>query len=308
MNEWLLNGPDGTNPLGFLCAVGLLRILHQRARGELPRLAWREVGYWRPVLVLPDGHPDPVDIVMDDLATWRAAPPELNLGGQREGNQSRGGRDLKVPPDVFREFARHAAEAVSPAHRRHADFVAAYGSEISHDRKGQAKPTAFHFTAGNQKFLEIVARLARQMDERHVREALDGPWRYQDQIGVLRWDATGERLHALMAAAPGDEPPPGVAGADWLAFQALPLFPCFPSARGLVTTGFPTGDHAFIWPLWEVPISVGPLRSLLSEPQLAAPHAAWRKARGVSCVLRARVRRIARGYGTFGAAEPVPES
>jgi hypothetical protein len=310
----LLKGPDGTNPLGFLCAIGLLRIVHEQTLSTAPRLSWRDEGYWHPVLHVPDGHPDPVHLVLEDLETWRNDRVALALSyakerKHKEEHKANEVHDLKAPPDVFRAFMQRVFERVSPHNRRDADFAAAYGSDVVRDKttKGNTKPTAFHFLAGNQAFLKIVSDLAAGITEAHIREALYGPWRYQDRLGVLRWDAAGERLHALMAAAPANVKPPGVAGADWLAFQALPFFPCFPlSPSRLATTGFESGDRAFIWPLWDVPITVPTLRSLLSDPKLANPDPHWQRARGVPCVWRAAVRHIAQGYGTFGAAELVP--
>ena len=299
MSDMVLTGPDGTNPLGFLCAVGLLRVLHGRVPGQ-PRPSWREAeGCWRPVLHLPEGHPDPVQAVLEDLSSWRDVdPPELTFPPDL--------RDLKVPPEAFRQSARTASERAE-RDRRHADFLAAYASDVVLDRaRRNTKSTALHFTAGQQKFLGIVSRLAHGVGDDHLREALYGPWQRQDRLGVLRWGPAGERLQALMATDPSKEEPPGVPGAEWLAFQALPLFPCFPVSRSrLATTGFAGGDDALVWPLWSVPITVATLRSLLSDPRLMNADLAWQEARGVACVLRATVRRSTKGYGTFGAAELV---
>ncbi len=53
-----LTGLDGSNPLAFLAALGLLRVLDHRARQHrhngrtptTPKLAWLDEGGWRPVL------------------------------------------------------------------------------------------------------------------------------------------------------------------------------------------------------------------------------------------------------------------
>jgi hypothetical protein len=70
------------------------------------------------------------------------------------------------------------------------------------------------------------------------REALFGPWRYEDPQHSLGWDPSAERLHALRSRSPTKDAPQGVAAAVWLAFEALPLFPCFLSGGSLVTRGF----------------------------------------------------------------------
>src|SRR5262249_53957871 len=56
-----------------------------------------------------------------------------------------------------------------------------------------------------------------------------------------------------------------------LAAFALPSFPLIPTARGPVTTGFNTlrsGYRAFTWPVWDPPLTVDVLRSLLAAEAL----------------------------------------
>lgn len=222
MKTLLLAGLDGANPLGFLAALGLLRVLDAR-RGEdpRPRLAWVDEGRWRPVLHLPPSLEDPVATVMADLTSWRDAP-ELALEYEKEGKTL---RDLKPPPAKFREFMMAAALA-APGDRRLADFTAAYATDIAVDGTGQTKPTALHFTSGQQKFLEMVAELAAGGTAEDMEEALTD-WRYASPLPVLRWDVAGERQYAFSASDPSKEKAMGVPGANWLAFQALPLFPSF---------------------------------------------------------------------------------
>ena len=47
-NGLLLRGLDGTNPLGFLAALGLFRVLHEASGSEDLRMSWaaaeRDVG------------------------------------------------------------------------------------------------------------------------------------------------------------------------------------------------------------------------------------------------------------------------
>jgi hypothetical protein len=70
------------------------------------------------------------------------------------------------------------------------------------------------------------------------REALFGRWRYDDPQHSLGLDPSTERLHALRAVSSTKEESCGVATAVGLAFEALPLFPCFWADGRLATTGF----------------------------------------------------------------------
>ena len=48
----LLNGLDGNNPLGFLAAIGTLRIATEAIASANWRISWNEQGgYWSPVLL-----------------------------------------------------------------------------------------------------------------------------------------------------------------------------------------------------------------------------------------------------------------
>lgn len=307
MIERVLTGLDGANPLAYMAALGTVRVLSESAR-VYARLSWRDQGRWRPVLHLPEEAPDPLEAVMEDLGTWKAAP-ELKLEYEKDGKTGKNIRDIKPPPRVFRALLQRAAKGNRDT-RRFADFVAAYATDVARDNKGSTKPTAFHFTAGQQNFLEMVAQLADGLTREHVEEALLGPWRYESELPVLRWDVSGERLYALLASNPAGEKAKGVPGADWLAFQSLPLFPCFPrSTLGggarILTTGFEGEgkDFTFRWPLWTPPSSLPVIRSLLVCPNHML-RSDQRRARGIDLILESQVRRSDHGYGTFSA--PVP--
>jgi hypothetical protein len=306
VTEKTLTGLDGSNPLAFMAALGTLRILMSSA--EQVRLSWRDEGRWRPVLHLAEGTLDAVAAVMKDLRSWKHAP-ELSLQYEKDGKTGRKVRDLKPRPEVFKKFLEKAVKEAGER-RRLADFAAAYATDMARDGKGNTKPTAFHFTAGQQNFLEMVAQLADGLNKEHVEEALFGPWRYESELPVLRWDVSGERLYALLASDPAGEKARGVPAADWLAFQSLPLFPCFPEATlgstaRVVTTGFEGHGKEFVfrWPLWTFPATLSTIRSLLA----GANHALKpeeRRARGIALVLESQCRRSDHGYGTFSA--PVP--
>lgn len=305
MSATVLGGLDGANPLAYLAALGTLRVVTEA--GAAPaRLLWRDEGRWRPVLELPDDAPPAIELVMRDLVSWKAAA-ELSLVYEK-GKAAV--RDLKPKPARFRRFLEQAASTV-PA-RRWSDFAASYGSDFVRDGNGNVKPTAFHFTAGQQSFLDMVAQLAEGVTEEHLREALFGPWQYTSTLPVLRWDTGGERLYALLASNPAADKANGVPGADWLAFQALPLFPCFPRATlggsvRLVTTCFKGSgkEYVFRWPVWHASASLDAARSLLAFASDAL-DAAERRSRGIAAVFESRVRRSDHGYGTFGAATAVP--
>src|SRR5262249_39060165 len=120
---------------------------------------------------------------------------------------------------------------------------------------------------------------------------------YRDFQHSLGWDPTTERLHALQAESPEDETNSGVSAAVWLAFEALPLFPCFLSGAALATTGFVTHGTTWkdrvthlTWPLWTHPVPLDTVRSLLSLRELAAERPPVRalRQRGIMAVFRSQ--------------------
>jgi len=171
----VLSGLDGTNPLGFLAALGLLRILDEHAverRSARPRLFWTDEGSWYPAIDGAGGIDAILDGVTGDLATWSDDPALLlaytddHLADPRTDPKAT--RDLKPPPALMRAFLQSIA-AMSQTHvesepswrmrRRSMDTASALGSEMITDNNGRTKPFALHFTAGQQQFLKAIAEI-----------------------------------------------------------------------------------------------------------------------------------------------------
>jgi hypothetical protein len=138
-----------------------------------------------------------------------------------------------------------------------------------------------------------------------VREALFGPWRYQRELPVLRWDSTSSRDYALRATDPSDDKPTGVPGADWLAFRGLSFMRVVPRGSKIFTTGcfgeWKTGGMR--WPLWTVPLGRATVQTVLLLKDLEQLPAPERKARGIGVVFEAKIRRSEQGgYGNFSPA------
>lgn len=303
MSSVTLTGLDGANPLAFLAALGLLRLCSERADGAVT-LSWSDEGRWLPTLSTAQEVGELEDCVLADHRTWGSAP-ELELAYEKKDKKKgvKIVRDLKPPRDIFRKFLSDAVASSTPGSRRHVDFGAAYATDIARDGNGNTKPTALHFTAGQQLFLERgVIPLRDGLRREHITEALFGPWTYKSSLPSLRWDVRGDRNYALLASDPSRNKPPSIPGAEWLAFQALPLFPCVPRGARVVTTGFVGSgkNYTFRWMLWTVPATLPTVRSLLATPAPNMLSASQRIARGIGLVLQSQVHRTDQGgYGSF---------
>ncbi len=294
MNARACGALDGADPLGFLAACGVLRVV-SRTRPDA-RLAWCLDGRWSAVLQTTD----PVDIVglvVEDLARWRAghAAIDFAIGADRKV------QDLKHPPDAFRALMRSVAQDDEASR-----FVAAFATGVAVDGSGQTKPTSLHFCAGQQRFMDAVLDLRDGVTRDDVVEALDGPWVGRSGTKDTRWRAASERNRALLAFDPSKTKDTTMPGAAWLAFQAMPLLVTAPRGLRVRTTGFQGRGHRerFAWPLWTAPLSADAVRTLVGTPGLVETSRDWREARGVAQVFEAAVVRSSQGYGNFAAASP----
>ena len=295
MHELILEPLDGANPLGLFAALGVAAAVADAGIGST--LEWRYSGGWRAVLRSACADVDDLVAVLD--ADRKACLHDRMLALEYDGK-----RDLKPPPHRLRELLESLMSDVSPTRRRSIDWASSFMSEGAVANKGDTKPTAFHFTAGQQQFLQMVGELLDGVTPDDLREAVVGPWRYTRPLPVMGWDATTSRDYALRAKNPSIDSKYGVPGADWLGVRGLVFFPTLVRGTRLLTTGCSGGwkDGTFTWPLWTVPLSADALRSVFSLNVAAMPRDE-RLARGVGAVFASRIRRSDQGgYGSFEPA------
>jgi hypothetical protein len=308
MTELLLTGLDGKNPLAFLAALGVLNAVADRTKEGTPepRLVWRAGGTHQPAIV---GGPDRgalLDVLVQDLESFRGEPAIERLRYRKDGNGAEA-HDLKPPPGYFADYLSHLVNdgLVNDDLRRSLAFAAAFATDVAMDNNGNTKPTALHFTAGQQEFLAMVSELIQGVRVEDLEEALFGPWKYERPLPVLQWDNTSARDYALRASDPSKDKKLGVPGADWLAFRGLPFIRVAPVGDRIVTTGcsgeWKTG--AFRWPIWTVPLSRPVIGSVLTSPEVFDVDPSVLRARGIAIVFESAIRRSDQGgYGSFAPA------
>lgn len=309
MHELPLTGLYASNPLGALAAFGLLRTLSEIEELADAKLAWRETDDWQAVLCTQSA-----------LSRERLVEILVKRHEELDLSSVSWSEDIRVQTEEFRERLRKHAVSATIGNRGLADRFAAYGSELATDgQKGLVKPTAFHMTSGQQRFLKILAELGDTMrrDSRPaVEEAVFGPWRYEDEQHSMGWDPNTERMAALRHVAPTKEKANSVRGAVWLAAEALSLFPTAavesPRSVRLETTSFTRrgGEWYFLWPVWDTPIALPTLKSLLAAPWLQAENLERSSLaqRGVVAAFQSVVTSFGKGYGIFRPATLVFKS
>ncbi len=263
MSPIVFRGIEGANPLGFLAALGAVRLFDLKWRERNVQLRWVRDDGWRPeVSGLPTDNETELCRLLGEQGPWAPIEAFSELGN-----------NLTVPRALFERVVRTAAVGTTALDRRAPDFASAFGSDVFEDKdKDRIDYTDLCFItgSGHQHFLGTAKSLAGSVGPEHLREALFGPWRYADKGLSMRWDPDDAREYALRWRDPSVGGVSSVWGANLLAFEALPLFPTVPTEKGLRTTGFRTQNraHEFTWPIWTQPASVDTVRSLLGLRQL----------------------------------------
>ncbi|MCY4523075.1 MAG: hypothetical protein OXC13_20170 [Caldilineaceae bacterium] len=309
MKGTLLPGLVGTNPLGFLAALGVQVVLLET--GLQSRLWWK-TGVSPAAVVNEDVTPcDIAARATGVFASWLASP--ILNPADRLGIPQAKADTLKLDRAEIRTYLDLSRQVTDGA-----QLSAALVAEGSLDNKGAAKPTDLYFTAGQQAFLAMAREIFEGATVEDVLEGLDGPWSYGSRLPSLMWDVVDDRDYALSAGNPSKDKKLTNPGPEGLALLGLSRYPAFAgrfAGRARTLTQGCSGIWTrarFTWPLWHKPASGRAVKSLLAHAS-GSPDASgatererWYTAWGVASVHASSIRRSSQGgYGTFGPAETV---
>lgn len=321
-----LSGIDGSNPLGFLAALGMMRILSRQWPDRNVCMRWRPLGAaWRPELAAD--HALSEDAVVDTLDqaagdVQRMFPPELINLSQGENcptnnkGESKWRDKLRFPAREFANILRGWLETSSATQREPLDYAAAWATDAYRDevdKREVARRTRFDFTAGQQTFIGMIRDLRESCSPAELHRCLFGTWEYPTGTVSLRWDPEDEkRQYALQAFDPTDSsknPARSEPGANLLAAEGLPLLPVIPAAGGAGQAGLGhgRGSRYWVWPIWQVWLDLDTLRSVLALPleAMASGHPAELAARGIALVYRSRIVQPSGRYRCFTPADVI---
>ena len=300
MNGVHLNGLEGTNPLGFLAALGVQVAF--ASQPEQPRLWWSDD-------VTPHAIVDEAfttdriaDRALKVLVEWNGSSA-INPK-QPDGAPMTKGDDLKLAADDIRAYLSQAR-----GYGASGGLITALVAEGSLDKQGFAKPSDLYFTAGQQKFLVMVRQILDGTSREDIIAGLEGQWSYESDLPSLMWDVSDDRVYALAADDPSNKNKTTNPGPEALAVLGLSVNPVFAGRAGTLTQGCSGNWKAgyYSWPLWCKPAQPFAVKSLLAHayhhPAVADRHC-WFRAWGVFRILRSPIRRSGQGgYGTFGPPE-----
>lgn len=304
MREIELVGLDGGNLLGYLAALGTLRVLTLAEPDAEVRMSWVDRGWWTPVVhhsriatqeeligtVVPRITPA---VPIQPKKTARKKPADASSDDRAKALSNANGAFSKDYLDLsIADFAKELHLSAGDAQRRDvADFLTAIGSDAVAEKRDGDEPATTKFRAigagNNEGFLGFMRTIHIETRVEHIEKALFLDWSYSDPPPFMRWDPNEHRPHALRADDPAkDRERNNVRGANRLAIEALPLFPTVPNGKRLATTAFNKDDVT--WPIWAEPLDLKTVASLLASEEIQNPLRSTMIRRGVAQVFRAK--------------------
>ncbi len=293
MNTIRLDGLRGETLLGFLASLGTLRVLAKTIPEA--KLAWSDSGGgWVAELHVPEGTLRDADhvaeVVFAALDEQKANHPVI----QWERFLA---KDFNDESEFFKASAMAVLSAESGGRE---DFTPVFSSQIP-VKQGDALEHFDHpFRAARKDYyLGNLESVLANTQLSHVRRTIARPWDYRDAMAnqSLRLDHGDDRRHAYQWHAPTEDPARQkvgcMLGANRLALEAFPLFPCVPSRDGGTAVGFicRSKTNTWVsWPIWTAPCSMAVVASLLNLAIVHEPEPSGNSLRklGIAAVLRSR--------------------
>ncbi len=284
----LLPGLDATNPLGFLAAMGLFRIVTCLTPQQAPRMSWEPtVGTW--VARLWDFTDQEEELLrwLDGQLTkeYEHHPfDQLSTLGVEEWAQRR-------------SLIANVAELASLGDCTFAYWVSAMTSDaVSSNETTQLQTARRDYFRGNVQ--SVISATSRE----HLARTLFRTWDYADALHnqSLHFDPGEDRRHAHQWNRPSGDPDRGkfggMLGANRLALEALPAFLSVPKVDRLQTLGFSgtrSNDTRWTWAIWTTPVEFEVAKSLLALPELQETTIGTQnrrslQARGIAAAFRSR--------------------
>jgi CRISPR-associated endonuclease/helicase Cas3 len=266
-----LPGLRAENLLGFLAALGLYRIIQVETQSA--KLLWMpDGGGWCAALEVPDSsYSDAEQVSLGVAAILDGLPkPHWILDWERFLTKS-----FQDETDYFRSSA--LAWLSGEKNHEHSAVFTAQLPELS--AVGEREHFDHPFRAARKDFYPgNLESVLKSTNASHLLRAIARPWDYMDAMAnqSLRLDHGDDRRHAYQWHAPTEDPARQkvgcMLGANRLAIEAFPFFPCLPQADGGTAVGFTCSSKTYTWitwPVWSKPCSLEVIASLLNHRLLA---------------------------------------
>ena len=257
---------DGRTPLGFLAALGVLRLIGAHT-DHTPRLSWSRQTC---TAVLHDAHADVEALVADVQAVVGSIPaggvlpglaPDVPPPGEAPDKLRLCRPELRDYVERVRAVGDDAAEA----------WLSSLVTDLSVDDRQRADISLFAAPSGKQSMRTMLQKPLERVQAQPgvLREALTAWRRY---AGVSGEYLDHRVLFDAVDAPDGKPAERGVPGATWLALMSYPLLLTTSAGTEPVTTcwqDFGRGiGRRMVYPLWSQPLTVEAVSALLTHPVL----------------------------------------
>lgn len=264
-----LPGLEGTNPLAFLAALGVLRVLTNVTHGNRPpwvqsepRLSWGS-----------PTHPASAVLHLDSFVASTEVLEYLSAQLMQDVTQHPccDAMSFMMAAEKY-DRAKLMVLAGARDRQNQAEWATALFCESALGATSQLMVVRRDYVQGN--FESVMKRTKPE----HLRRSLFEIWDYADALDnqSLHWEPSEDRRHAYQwhqaSGDPTRKKSGGMLGANRLALEAWPLFMSFPAGEDRVSTrgfsGNRANDTRWSWPLWSRPMNLDAVRTLLGLPEL----------------------------------------
>ena len=257
---------DGRTPLGFLAALGVLRLITDHT-SHPATLAWsRTTG----TAELHDAQTDIDTLVAELTAIVDSIPDGGVLPGLDASFPPPGEAPdrLRLTRPLFAEYATLVSDRDGEAAER---WLASLVTDLSVDDQQRADSSSFVASSGKQSMRTMLEKplVILRKNPTVLREALLAWRRYP---GVTGEYLDHRVLHDTADAADGRSAERGVPGATWLALMSYPMMRTTSLGSDPITTCWQDlgrrSDPRMIYPLWSAPLDLAAVSALLAHPVL----------------------------------------
>ncbi|MFY1595897.1 type I-G CRISPR-associated protein, Cas3-extension family [Micromonospora sp. WMMD737] len=261
---------DGRDILGFLAALGVVRLLHDEANLDV-RLSYDETtahALLHSPLATTEAVVDALVAIIDTIPPDAVIPgipasfPLAKVGTTPD--------PMRMPRDRLPALVGDLTSThTEPGLRR---WIATLITDLTADAKGRATLTPYTAPAGQQSlrsFFTKPLQEIRKAPTQLIQQALTN-WRRVDGY-------TGEYLDHRVLRSAADHPSgqsteAGIPGATWLAIMALPLLRLTGTnnlTQATLWHHLPRQRQPIMtWPLWRQPLDPHAITALLEHPEL----------------------------------------
>jgi hypothetical protein len=298
-DKFILDGLRANDPLAFLAALGVVRVLSSMENISNAKLSWRDNGsHWTPALHLGTGfskdeltHMLTEHLRADENALRYQMSTDSSVVDKLSNLTTEKFRELLETTHVGSENERALGSYATDAFEDHPEIAE---FEVREEGTALTRLNLVEFS-GPLKFIKSQRKLIQETTQRKIRKTLFQLWDHDDdasKLRTLRWSPTDAKRGAYTGVDPTNLPKRTMHGANRLAIEGSRVHTVSPTETGGATVGFlqlDTGEYVFQYPLWTDPIAVPMIRTMLTHPDVISQDPTPEAIHGVQKVLRSEV-------------------